>query len=687
MYWSSNSHSTKVKIRKQSGAGVWSQHTNSNNNVASWPGHLYLPFSTIAFHPSTTSTGHYRTVHIDFQPNWSSHAQYGSNNINLSRMQIWGGYPAGKRTIYSVDSDQNVDFPAAVEATSFRKAGGGEIINSSGEWVGSDQGIKGQKGEVGQKGQTGAKGITGSKGQKGEIGAKGINGQKGQKGEIGAKGNIGQKGGTGSKGQKGEVGAKGITGQKGQKGEVGAKGITGDKGNTGSKGQKGEIGAKGSTGSKGQKGEVGAKGITGQKGQKGEIGAKGITGSKGQKGQTGSKGNEGNFGGATFEYDYSSTTTNSDPGVGNLRFNNTTLSSASQLYIDDSDDSPTDIQSFLRTIDDSTSTMKGHFRVSNRLNADDYSIFTISSISEQAGYFVVNCSRVSGSTNAFSNGEGVIITFARTGDQGQKGSTGGKGQKGEVGQKGQAGAKGQKGEVGAKGSTGSKGNTGQKGQKGQTGVKGNTGAKGQAGAKGQKGEVGQKGQTGVGQKGQKGSSADNAASAPSIASTSVVGETVEITISQSSTSGVTGYEVYSDGTTGTDYSLIASIAEVDIAATMSVVDVSYNSSGTVAYRVYAIKNGVYSSAGTATRAVSNPTLDVSSLSIVPDINVFHINYNLPESRFLSHVEIYVDAEAVQGNLNRTGAVLIYSGINSSFVYSIGSSDLDKYHQFWVECKI
>jgi hypothetical protein len=67
------------------------------------------------------------------------------------------------------------------------------------------------------------------------------------------------------------------------------------------------------------------------------------------------------------------------------------------MYIDDEDDNATDIQSFLRTIDDSTSTIKGHFRVSNKLNASDFAIFTISSITEQTGYFDVNCAYVSGS--------------------------------------------------------------------------------------------------------------------------------------------------------------------------------------------------------------------------------------------------------------------------------------------------
>ena len=174
-------------------------------------------------------------------------------------------------------------------------------------------------------------------------------------------------------------------------------------------------------------------------------------------------------------------------------------------------------------------------------------------------------------------------------------------------------------------------------------------------------------------------------SAPSITATSVVGETIEVTFTQSSTSGVDHYEVWSDGATGSDYSMIARIPEEDIASTMSIVDASFNSGGTVAYRAYAIHNGVYSAAGTATRAFTVPTnLDVASLSVIGDINVYHINYNNPTSRFLDHIEIYKDIEVSQASLSRTGAALIYSGTNTAFTYNIGASDLDKYHQFWVE---
>ena len=144
---------------------------------------------------------------------------------------------------------------------------------------------------------------------------------------------------------------------------------------------------------------------------------------------------KGNFGGATFEYQFSTNTSDSDPGAGKLKLNNSTVSSATVLYIDDTDggSTNTDIQAYLRTIDDSTSTIKGHFRISNKLNADDFALFTIPGLTEATGYFRVSCNHVSGSASSFSNNEEVIITFARTGDKGSTGAQGATGSTGPTG--------------------------------------------------------------------------------------------------------------------------------------------------------------------------------------------------------------------------------------------------------------
>jgi hypothetical protein len=105
-YWSSNSHNTQVHIWKYNvNSSSWLQHTSSSTTVSSWPGHLYLPFSTIPWlETATTHTGHFKSIRIEFTPNWST-GTYSDRNINLSGIQLWGGYPSGKRTVHSYDQN------------------------------------------------------------------------------------------------------------------------------------------------------------------------------------------------------------------------------------------------------------------------------------------------------------------------------------------------------------------------------------------------------------------------------------------------------------------------------------------------------------------------------------------------------------------------------------------------------
>jgi hypothetical protein len=118
MYWASQSHSTTVKIRARRRSDLaFIQWTNSSSGVSAWPGHLYMPFSTIPWLTGGSSSGHYDIVHIDFQPTWSGNALYGTFPIVLDKLQLWGGYPASKRNIYSTDENRNVAFPATLTGT------------------------------------------------------------------------------------------------------------------------------------------------------------------------------------------------------------------------------------------------------------------------------------------------------------------------------------------------------------------------------------------------------------------------------------------------------------------------------------------------------------------------------------------------------------------------------------------
>ena len=106
VYWSSNSHNSQVHIwKRRCSDNVWIQHTSSTTTVSSWPGHLWLPFSTIPWlEDNTTSTGHFNTIRIEFTPSWST-GTYSNRDINLSGGQIWGGYPSGRRTPHYYDQN------------------------------------------------------------------------------------------------------------------------------------------------------------------------------------------------------------------------------------------------------------------------------------------------------------------------------------------------------------------------------------------------------------------------------------------------------------------------------------------------------------------------------------------------------------------------------------------------------
>ena len=144
---------------------------------------------------------------------------------------------------------------------------------------------------------------------------------------------------------------------------------------------------------RGPAGIQGAQGLQGLQGLQGNTGA-GVQGPQGLQGNLGLQGAEGSFGGITFDYTFSTDTVNNDPGIGNLKFNNSTYSSATALYIDDRDDNFINIEPFLRTVDDSTSPIKGHFKITKKSQPEVFQIFTISALAEPTGYFILSCSFV-----------------------------------------------------------------------------------------------------------------------------------------------------------------------------------------------------------------------------------------------------------------------------------------------------
>ena len=377
-------------------------------------------------------------------------------------------------------------------------SGAGALTPTSGEIVSIDLSRSGNLGFTGSIGFTGSQGI---QGVTGFTGSQGIQGIQGVTGFTGSQGIQGIQGVTGFTGSKGDIGFTGSFGATGFAGSVGFAGSSGNTGFTGSQGVTGFTGSQGIQGITGFTGSQGIQGVTGFTGSKGDIGftgsqgIQGVTGFAGSLGFTGSKGQDGNFGGATFDYTFDNTITSADPGVGRLKFNNATLSSATSLFIDASNDASTDISTFLNTIDDSSSTIKGHFRVSKKFDPTTFALYTITSLTNNTGWFTVVCSYASGS-GTFANNDDVIITFARTGDKGDTGFTGSQGIQGVIGFTGSQGIQGVTGFAGSQGVQGVIGFTGSQGIQGIQGVQGFTGSVGNTGFTGSQGIQGVTGFTG-----------------------------------------------------------------------------------------------------------------------------------------------------------------------------------------------
>ena len=172
-----------------------------------------------------------------------------------------------------------------------------------------------------------------------------------------------------------------------------------------------------------------------------------------------------------------------------------------------------------------------------------------------------------------------------------------------------------------------------------------------------------------------------APAAPSTVTSTIVGETIEIEFNQSSTSNIDYYQVWSSDDGG-DYGIIGQIAPVDFSSTMTVVDTTFVTGGTMSYRVYAVKTGIYSSAATTSKSYTVSALSVTAMTVVNLNTAYYIQYEKPVSRFIDHIEIYMDSQTTLAALNRSNASIVYSGQNASYMRNVNTSN--NFHQFWVE---
>ena len=125
------------------------------------------------------------------------------------------------------------------------------------------------------------------------------------------------------------------------------------------------------------------------------------------------------------KYTFSTTTSMADPGTGILRYNDATVADVTAIAIDDltADTGNPDVEAWLKTFDDSTSTIKGWIRLVEPGTPANYAIFNVTAVADNSGWVQLTVAHVD-SNGTFSNADSIRLFFSRTGDIGSTGVTG-----------------------------------------------------------------------------------------------------------------------------------------------------------------------------------------------------------------------------------------------------------------------
>ena len=171
-------------------------------------------------------------------------------------------------------------------------------------------------------------------------------------------------------------------------------------------------------------GTGGERGPAGPVGERGGIGLTGDKGDKGDKGDNGTPGSAGAAGapGLGFFFKYASSTTMADPGSGYFRLNSGTLTAVTSIVLDLEDASASNVMAWLETFDDSSSSpVKGTITLTRDAARNNFAVYNITALASPVGYRQLTVAHVS-SNGAFAVDGNVLVSFARTGDQGAAGA-------------------------------------------------------------------------------------------------------------------------------------------------------------------------------------------------------------------------------------------------------------------------
>ena len=126
------------------------------------------------------------------------------------------------------------------------------------------------------------------------------------------------------------------------------------------------------------------------------------------------------IGGDAAQFTYSTTTADADPGSGFVRFNNTTLSSASIAYVDDNEINGTDVSAWVQSFDDVVGnlTNRGRIRMSKANSLDTWAVFKVSGANTDASGYTKLALTYIDTAGTFANNDKVFLSFVASGEDG-----------------------------------------------------------------------------------------------------------------------------------------------------------------------------------------------------------------------------------------------------------------------------
>ena len=144
-----------------------------------------------------------------------------------------------------------------------------------------------------------------------------------------------------------------------------------------------------------------------------------------------------------YFYKFDTNTADSDPGAGEVKFNNGTYASATAIYINDADSNGASTATDVQSWGGSTSTIKGSLHIVDINDSSTYARFKITAaVTDASGYNKITVAHLA-SNNTFSATDELSITFVRAGDKGTTGDTGSTGSTGSTGATGASGTNSQ----------------------------------------------------------------------------------------------------------------------------------------------------------------------------------------------------------------------------------------------------